>query len=145
MSEEQVIESSEQVTENGDGAGKQPGPVPYERCAEVNRRAKELAAQVEAIQRKQAEAEQAALAEQGKWKELYEKREAELTSERLERARLNVALKTGLPPEFAGRLMGQTEEELLADAQSLLPLVRPSSPGAARAPARTQPASFTSD
>lgn len=122
-----------------------PAPVPYERFAEVNKRANELAARLDELEKGRKAAEDQALADQSKWKELAEKREQELNAERMARLRLNAALKAGLPAEFAGRLMGSTEEELMADAQTLLPLVRPSTPGAPPAGTRTPPASFTAD
>ena len=120
-----------------------PAPVPYDRFAEVNKRANELATRLEEMERKSKADEDRTLAEQNKWKELAEKREAELATERTARLRLDVALKAGLPAEFAGRLMGSTEEELTADAAMLLPLVRPSTPGAPPAGTRTPPQSFT--
>lgn len=122
-----------------------PGPVPYERFTEVNKRAGELAARLEALEKQQKDAETQAMSEQGKWKELAEQRTAELEKERLERIRLNVALKTGLPAEFAGRLMGKTEEELTADAATLLPLVRPQTPGNPPAPSRAPTTAFTAE
>lgn len=118
--------------------------MPYERFAEVNKRANELAARLDELEKHRKASEDKALADQYQWKELAEKREAELATERTARLRLNAALKAGLPAEFAGRLMGTTEEELLADAQTLLPLVRPTTPGAPPAGTRTPPA-FTAD
>lgn len=122
-----------------------PAPVPYDRFAEVNKRANELAARLEEMERTRKADEDKTLAEQNKWKELAEKREAELAMERTARLRLDVALKAGLPAEFAGRLMGSTEEELIADAAMLLPLVRPSTPGAPPAGTRTPPTAFTAE
>lgn len=59
--------------------------------------------------------------------------EAEKTAKRLEEAQAAVpallkravAAEAGLPPELAGRLVGDTEDELLADAESLKALLAP--------------------
>lgn len=122
-----------------------PASVPYDRFAEVNKRATELASRLQALESSRKAEEEKVLVEQNKWKELAEKREAELASERTARLRLDVALKSGLPAEFAGRLMGSTEEELLADAKTLLPLVKPSTPGNPPAASRTPPVAFTAE
>lgn len=119
--------------------------VPYERFAEVNSRAKEYADRLEALEKAQKEAEEKALADQNEWKKLAEKREAELKTERVARLKLDVALKTGLPAEFAARLQGEKEEELLADAKTLLPLVKPTTPGNPPAGSRQAPTSFTAE
>ena len=46
--------------------------------------------------------------------------------------RLRVALKHGLPEKIANRLQGETEEELLADAQELLETFSPKRPPSQR-------------
>ena len=45
-----------------------------------------------------------------------------------ENLRLRVGIKHGLPDAIVDRLKGETEEELLADAQSLLEVLSPSRP-----------------
>lgn len=102
-----------------------PQPVPYERFAEVNKKASELEKRLAAIEADKKKAEEAQLTEQNKWKELAEKREQELTAERTERLRLSVAVKTGLPADLAARLRGATEEELLEDAKQLAQFMKP--------------------
>ena len=74
-----------------------------------------------------AEAEKRAAEEQGKWKELYEKTQAEVEAERVARRGLElgmlkdkVARTVGLPEKLAGRLQGEDEESLTADARSIL-------------------------
>lgn len=64
--------------------------------------------------------------EQGKFKELYEaetqkRQAAEAETHRLEveAIKTSVAKATNLPDALAGRLQGETEEELLADAKAL--------------------------
>lgn len=142
---------SEEAANNGQpgtsdpAAGQAPAPVPYERFAEVNKRANELATRLEELEKARKADEDKTLTEQNKWRELAEKREAELMAERTARLRLDVALRNGLPAEFAGRLMGSTEEELIADAKALLPLVRPTTPGSPPAGTRTPPAAFTAE
>jgi hypothetical protein len=46
-----------------------------------------------------------------------------------ENLRLKVAYAKGLPPELIGRLQGSTQKELEADADTLLDLVKPTTPG----------------
>lgn len=46
--------------------------------------------------------------------------------------RLSVALKHGLPERIASRLQGETEEELLSDAQELLESFSPKAPASGR-------------
>lgn len=53
--------------------------------------------------------------------------EAKAEAERI-LARAKVANAKGLPPELAERLRGDTEEEMLADADSLLELTKASAP-----------------
>jgi hypothetical protein len=80
-----------------------------------------------AKRRKDADAaEQAALAEQGKFKELFEKSNTELEKLRSELAAKDRALlvektaqKFNLPTELRDRLRGDTAEELESDAKAL--------------------------
>lgn len=83
-----------------------------------------------------ADAEAKALAEQGKFKELYDKavadaraKEARVAELELAAMRRDVATKTGLPAPFIDRLRGATAEELEADANALLAaLPKPTAP-----------------
>lgn len=114
-------------------------PVPYERFAEVNKAKNDLAtrlAQLEAAQKTQAEQ---TLAEQNRWKELAEQRAKELDGLKTSQTRLEVAMAKGLPPALAARLVGATREEMEADADTLLTLVKtnaPTPPGVPPAPNR---------
>lgn len=81
----------------------------------------------ETAQKAAQEAEAKALAEQGKFKELYEKLQADNTAAQqrirdMETAALrrDVATKFNLPAGLADRLRGSTAEELEADAKLLL-------------------------
>lgn len=94
------------------------GPVPYERFAEVNRKMRELEAKLS----EREQAEQQALAEQSKYKELAEARERELAELRAQQLRDRIARKYKLPDEIAARLMGDDEEALEADAAKLAEL-----------------------
>lgn len=102
-----------------------PGPVPYERFREVNETAKQLQARLAKYEADQKTAKDKELAEQQKWQKLYEERETELAKERQANARLRVATTKGLPAELIDRLQGGTEEELAADADKLLALIKP--------------------
>lgn len=72
-------------------------------------------------------AEAVALAEQGKFKDLYEKAQAELAAKAAEVKQMQIAqlrtvaaTKHNLPPALVERLRGETAEEIEADAKALL-------------------------
>lgn len=104
--------------------------------------AKERAKAEKMAAKAQADAEAKALADQGNYKTLYEKAQAEAAeaqerATKLERAALQaqVASKTGLPPALASRLIGDTEADLEADARSMLAaLPKPAAPNINSAP-----------
>jgi hypothetical protein len=87
--------------------------------------------------REQSEAEAKALAEQGKYEDLYKaevaRREAiekEANELRLAGLRKDAAAKHKLPASLAERLKGETAEELEADAQALAAMLpKPGAPG----------------
>jgi len=86
-------------------------------------------------ERVREEQEAQKLAEQQKWEELAARREremaglkAEIEQERMTTLRLRVAQAKGLPSELVGRLQGATEEELNADADALLKLIKSNAP-----------------
>jgi hypothetical protein len=86
-------------------------------------------------ERQQQAAEQARLAEQNRWEELakqyktdLDKLAAERDAERRKALVQAVALKHQLPADLAARLIGETEEELDADAGRLAKLIVPVSP-----------------
>lgn len=99
--------------------------------------ADDVAAMQRALKKANKEAEQARL--RLKEREDQDKSESERSAEKAaeaekraldaERAlmRLTVAAKQGIPPELADRLHGDTEEEMAADAEQLLAVVRPRS------------------
>ena len=70
----------------------------------------------------------------------FEQAQQSLAAEQAQRLRLEVATEKGLPAPLAARLAGSTREELLADAEALLPLLKPNAPGVPPAPQRTPPA-----
>jgi hypothetical protein len=97
----------------------------------------------------QADAEAKVLAEQGKYKELYDKQQAELQTAQAEAKaaatkllQRDVAAKVNLPLPLAERLRGETADEMEADANTLLAAMpKPAAPninansGAGGAPA----------
>lgn len=100
---------------------------------------KALKSQLSAAQAGQTDLEklQTSFAElQGK----FEQTQQNLAAEQAQRLRLEVATEKGLPPALAARLTGTTREELVADAEGLLPLLKPSAPGVPPAPDRKPPA-----
>lgn len=103
-------------------------------------------------QKAREEAEAKALAEQGKYKELFEKQQADLQAAadrvkalELQTLRNNVATKVGLPAAFVDRLRGETEAEIEADAKSILAIIpKPTAPNI-NANSGGQPAPITTD
>ncbi|MCL4867800.1 MAG: hypothetical protein KJ063_02430 [Anaerolineae bacterium] len=134
---DQPTPDGQQPTANGQQpTATDPGPVPYARFAEVNKQAKELEVQLATFQSQAKATEEKRLAEEAKWKELAEKREQELTELRnqltaasLNQMRLQAASQHGIPADLAGRLIGNTLEELTADAQKMAAYLRPTTPG----------------
>lgn len=105
--------------------------------------AKALAQRLAELEGAKTQSEQAALAEQGRFKELYEKSAAELKALQAERDELRtqslrqrVGMEAGLPPALIERLKGATEEELRSDAEALKALIPPTQ--AAPAPGARQ-------
>lgn len=125
----------------------QPGPVPYTRFKEINDGYKALKAQLEQLAAERKKEDEDKLAEQQKWQELAQRREAELKSERLERLRLQAALAKGLPAELSSRLQGESEQDLLTDAEKLAQMLAqqvPPPPGVPPRHGATPPTSITS-
>ncbi len=67
-------------------------------------------------------------------RERFDQQERLLAEERSGRWRAEVAQEIGLSPQLAGRLTGNTREELLDDARALAALI-PAAPAAPKAPA----------
>lgn len=114
--------------QNTDTSGKQDqqlGPVPYDRFKAVNDKAKALAQQLAELEARQKAEQEKQLAEQGKFRELYEKAEAERRDLERQHLRFKVAQETGLPVELSDRLAGDDESAMRADAQRLAAFVRP--------------------
>jgi hypothetical protein len=90
----------------------------------------------EAAKKAAADAEAKALKEQGEYKTLYEKLQAELEQERTRAKQLevagmrrDVAARLNLPAGLVDRLRGETDEEITADAETLLAaLPKPAAP-----------------
>lgn len=144
MSDEtQVL--SDQSSGQGDGDGNAPGqqaatPTTFTQ-ADIDRIVKERLAKAqskadEAAKKAAADAEAKALAEQGEFKRLYEKLQADhqAQAERIaamerQRTQAEIASKLGLPTALAARLQGSTPEEMEADAKALLEaLPKPTAP-----------------
>lgn len=124
MADEEVKEKNEKEEQKQEKQEKQePGPVPYDRFKEVNDRAAQLQKDYEKLQAKFKADEEAKLKEQGKWQELAEANEKKAQQIALDNVRLRIGVKKGLPENLVDRLRGETEEEMEADADSLLELV----------------------
>lgn len=123
-----------------DQQGGQPGPVPYDRFQQVTQERKELKVRLGQLEKAEKERADTEAKEQGKWQDLYNQREADLKTERLERLRLEVAIAKELPAGMAERLKGDDREALEKDADGLLAFVKPSEgPGVPPAGGRQQP------
>lgn len=72
-----------------------------------------------------ADLEESQKTEQQKLEDRAIKAEKELAAQTLSSTRLHVALTKQLPAELAVRLQGDTEEEMAADADKLLELMKP--------------------
>lgn len=77
---------------------------------------------------KRAKANAEAAARLAQLEESQKSFEARIPELERENARLRVALAKGLPVDLVDRLRGDTEDELAADADSLLALVKPDAP-----------------
>lgn len=137
MADEQV-QTAEQTT--GDATGKTAEGKTFTQ-ADVERIVKERLQREQGkaeqlAQKAREEAEAKALAEQGKYKELFEKQQADLQAAaarvkalELNTLRQDVAAKVGLPAAFVDRLRGETAEEIEADAKSILAAIpKPTAP-----------------
>jgi hypothetical protein len=94
----------------------------------VNDKAKTLETRLAELENGQKTAQEAALKEQNKYKELYEQREKELKAEKTNNLRLRVATSKGLPMELVDRLRGETEDDMTKDADALLAFLKPAEP-----------------
>lgn len=131
------------VTTAPTDAGATPKHVPYERFKEVNDRLRALEeAQSQAETTRKAQ-EEAKLLEQKEFETLANQYKTELEQERLNRLRLEIASKAGLPVEFAARLQGADETALQADAEALKGFLKPSTPGVPPGPTRSEVVTFS--
>ena len=105
--------------------GNQPGPVPYDRFKQVNDELKTMRDRMAKIEADKKTADEERLKKQEEWQKLAEQREAELKDERLKRTRLEIATQKGIPADLAGRLQGETAEEMEKDADALLAFLKP--------------------
>lgn len=100
----------------------------HPRFQQLNKKAQDAVNELERIRATEKAAADKALAEQNKWKELYEGTQKELSQEKVNNMRLKVAASKGLPADLVDRLRGETEEDLLKDADSLLAFMKPAEP-----------------
>lgn len=127
---------SSAVTENTEAAQPTEHMIPKSRFDEINAELKRYKAEQSKLAKAQEEQARKAAEEQGKFKELYEEAqrkiaEAETRAKQLEMQalRAKVAKTVGIPDVLANRLVGETEEELEADAKTLLAtLPKPQAP-----------------
>jgi len=107
----------------------EPKTIPYDRFKEVNEAKIRAEEALQKIKDEQKTADDKKLADENKWKELYEKEKTEKANKEIELLRLRVASKKGVPADLVDRLVGETEQELEADADKLLSFVKVESPG----------------
>lgn len=120
--------------------------VPYERFKEVNDQRKALEAklaevtgQLEQLQTSQLDDVERIQQEMEQLRNQFQQSQAELESERLASLRLQIAGEKGLPVALANRIQGTTPEEIAADVETLLPLLKPATPGNPPPPPRQPP------
>lgn len=101
----------------------EPEPQQPDIPAEVKAALKKANKEAETLRLKLKEYEDRDKTEQQRLIERAEAAEKEAEGQRLALARYRVGLSKGLPPELVERLQGSNEEELLADADSLLSLI----------------------
>lgn len=92
----------------------------HPRFKELNDRAQSAEKRLQELTAAEAKQKEDALKEQNKFKELYEGLQKELEATKKANLRLKVATSKSLPAELVDRLRGETEDELTADADSLL-------------------------
>lgn len=105
----------------------------HPRFRELNDRAKAAEEALAKITSDQKKANDEALEKRAEYKTLWENSQTQLETERKLHLRLSVAMGAGLPAELAERLVGDTKEEMQADAATLQGLVKPV-PGPGQAP-----------
>lgn len=119
------------TTEQAPGAKAQPPEMTLEVALKELKEARAEAAKyrttAKATEKAKAEAEEAALKEQGKYQTLYEKLKAEFDKAQGEIAKRDradlqrrVASSVGLPDKLASRIAGETEADMLNDAREML-------------------------
>ena len=103
--------------------GNEPKDVPYKRFSEINTENSTLKAELEKRDQAEVDRKKKQDEDDGKWKDLYEQEQSKNSELTLKTLRTDVAIEIGLPLDLAGRLVGGTKEELVADAQKLLEVV----------------------
>ncbi len=105
-----------------------------EEAADYRRKLRDAEAKLEAADKARADAEAASLAEQGKYKELWEKAQADAQAAAAKVAQMehdqqrrDAAQAAGIPALWQ-RLQGETAEELAEDAKALAALMQPTQP-----------------
>jgi len=101
-----------------------PKMIPYDRFQEVNKKLRDLEAAEEKRIADEKKARNKKLEDENEFKALYETTITEFEEYKKENLRLKVAYEKGLPSEMVNRLVGETEEELAADAENLLDLIK---------------------
>jgi len=116
----------EQLPATGDlgDAGKQAIDRMKAERDEASRKAKSFEREFKAAQSRIDQLEAASLSDVEKATRRAELAEKELADMQVAAVRSRVALEKGLPASLVGRLQGTTEQELAADADELLALVR---------------------
>lgn len=106
-----------------------PGPVPYPRFKEVNDKWRDTQKQLDTILQERQEAEEKEQREQGQFEQLLVTRDTELAAATGENLRLRVAMEKELPADLIDRLRGEDRAALETDADALLELLKPRTPG----------------
>ena len=103
------------VKDNG-----QEKTVPYSRFREVNEKYKELETKINSLMSDKQKQDEEKMKEEGKYKDLLSQREKELNDLKARQLRFEVANEKEIPSFLADRLIGNSKEELVADAEKIL-------------------------
>jgi hypothetical protein len=124
MSEENTTQPESAEAPTTPETGQQPGPVPYDRFKQANDKAKQLETQLAELRGQLEARENEGKTQVEQLTDQLTKLQTQFETERIQRQRLEVVTKKGLPPALASRLQGSTTDEMEADADALLQFVK---------------------
>jgi len=135
MADDNTNDSSNEAAEQPQG-GDEAGTIPRSRLNAVIAERDAARDRLAAIEAEQRTREEAALAENQQYRELAERRgaeiealQAQIAEAALNNTRLQIGRELNLPPALVARLQGSNADELRADGEALLAAIPASVPG----------------